>query len=145
MHVIDIVDVDINRDMIDRSHRIGKKFVREETEDSDNSEVTKNEEREVPGMSPTRYQQITVRFTSWRARTLVCKKRKSARNKVNGGLRAGITNFNHKIHNPTKISSYGPLSSYVFPNVWLFWYVYFFLALSIITFPLSVCITTIFC
>ena len=73
MHVIDIVDVDINRDMIDRSHRIGKKFVREETEDSDNSEVTKNEDREVPAMSPTRYQQIIVRFTSWRASTLVCK------------------------------------------------------------------------
>ena len=48
-------------------------------------------------------------------------------------------NVNHKIHNPTKVSSYGP-----FPIIWLFWYAYFFLALSILTFPLSVCITTIF-
>ena len=82
MHVIDNMDVDINRDMIDRAHRIGKKFVREKTEDSDNSEVTDNEDREVPGTSSTRYQQIIVRFTSWRVRTLVYRKRKGARNKV---------------------------------------------------------------
>ena len=82
MHVIDNMDVDISREMIDRAHRIGKKFVREKTEDSDNSEVTDNEDREVPGMSSTRYQQIIVRFTSWRVRTLVYRKRKSARNKV---------------------------------------------------------------
>ena len=82
MHVIDNMDVAINRDMIDRVHRIGKKFAREKTEDSDNSEVTDNEDREVPGMSSTRYQQIIVRFTSWRARTLIHRKRKSARNKI---------------------------------------------------------------
>ena len=58
--------------------------------------------------------------------------------------RAGIANVNHKIYNPTKVSSYGSLASYVFPIIWLFWYVYFFLAISIMTFPLSVCITTIF-
>ena len=58
--------------------------------------------------------------------------------------RAGIANVNHKIHNPAKVSSYGPLLIYMFSIIWLFWYVYFFLALSIITFPLSVCITTIF-
>ena len=82
MHVIDNMDVDINRDVIDRAHWIGKKFVREKTEDSDNSEVTDNEDCEVPLMSSTRYQQIIVRFTSSRARTLVYGKRKSARNKV---------------------------------------------------------------
>ena len=82
MHVIDNMDIAINRDLIDRSNRIGKKFVREKTENSDNSEVTENEDREVPGMSSTRCQQIIVRFTSWRARTLVYRKCKSARNKV---------------------------------------------------------------
>ena len=82
MHIIDNMDVAINRDMIDRANRIGKKFVREKTEDSDNSEVTENEDREVLGMSSTRYQQIIMRFTSWRARTLVYRKRKSAGNKV---------------------------------------------------------------
>ena len=53
----------------------------EKTEDSDNSEVAENEDREVPGISSTRYQHIIVRFTSWRARTLVYRKW-SARNKV---------------------------------------------------------------
>ena len=80
MHVINNINVAINRDMIDRGHRIGKKFVKEKRENSDNSEVTENEDREVPGMSSTRYQQTIVRFTSWRARTLVYRKRKSARN-----------------------------------------------------------------
>ena len=82
MHMIDNMDVDINRDMIDRARRIGKRFVREEKEDPDNSDFTENEDREVPGMSPTRYHQIIVRFTSWRARTLVHRKRKSPKNKV---------------------------------------------------------------
>ena len=82
MHVIGNMDVAINRDMIDRAHWIGKKFVREKKEYSDSSEVTENEDREVPGMSSTRYQQIIVRFTSWRARTLVYRKRKCARSKV---------------------------------------------------------------
>ena len=56
---------------------------------------------------------------------------------------AGIANVNHKIHYPTKVVSYGPLLSYTFPIIWLFCYVYFFLALSL-TFPLSAGITTIF-
>ena len=47
MRVIDNMDVDINKGMIDWVHQIGKKFVREETEDSENSEVTVNEDREV--------------------------------------------------------------------------------------------------
>ena len=58
--------------------------------------------------------------------------------------RAGIADLNHKIYNPAKVLSYGPLSICMFPVIWLFWHVYFFLKLSIITFPLSVCITTIF-
>ena len=58
--------------------------------------------------------------------------------------RAGIANVNHKIHYPIKAVSYGPLLSYTFPIIWLFCYVYFFLALSVITFPLSVGITPIF-
>ena len=81
-HVIDNMDVAINRDMIDLARWIGKKFVREKKKDSDSSEITENEDREVPGMSSTRYQQIIVRFTSWMARTLVYSKRKCARNKV---------------------------------------------------------------
>ena len=58
--------------------------------------------------------------------------------------RAGIANVNHKIHCYTKVVSNGLLLSYMFKIIWLFCYVYFFLALSIITFPLSVGITTIF-
>ena len=53
-------------------------------------------------------------------------------------------NVNHKIRYPTKVVSYGQLLSCTFPIIWLFCYVHFFLALSIITFPLSVGITTIF-
>ena len=70
------MDVAINRDMIDRAHWVGKKFVREKEDDSDNSEVTEIEDREIPGMSSSRYQQIIVRFPTWRARTLVYRARK---------------------------------------------------------------------
>ena len=58
--------------------------------------------------------------------------------------RAGIANVNKKIQYSTKVVSNGPLLRYAFPIIWLFCYVYFFLALSIITFPLSVGITAIF-
>ena len=56
--------------------------------------------------------------------------------------RAGIANVNHKIHYPTKVVSYGPLLSYTFPIIWLFCCVLF--PSTIITFPLSVGITTTF-
>ena len=51
-----------------------------------------------------------------------------------------FTSFDKRQHK----EQISPLSSYMFPIIWLFWYVNFFLALSIITFPLSVYITTIF-
>ena len=74
--------------MIDRAHRIGKKFIRDEDGESEDEgdesvvgEVQPGQSR-MPSRKGQLSQQVIVKFTSWRARTLFCRKRKNVKQGV---------------------------------------------------------------
>ena len=70
------MDIDVDRGMIDRAHRIGKKFIRDqdgESEDERNESVVGEVQPgqcRMPSSKGQLSQQVIVKFTSWRARTL---------------------------------------------------------------------------
>ena len=73
------MDINVDRGIIDRAHRIGKKFIRDEDGESEDGDESVGREVQ-PGHSwmPLRKgqlsQQVIVKFTSWRARTLFYRK-----------------------------------------------------------------------
>ena len=82
------MDIDIDRGMIDSAHRVSKKFIRDEVGESedegDESVVGEVQpgQSQMPSSKGQLSQQVIVKFTSWRARTLFYRKRKNAKQEV---------------------------------------------------------------
>ena len=82
------MDIDVYRGMTDRAHRIRKKFIRDEdgeSEDEGDESVVgevQPDQSQMPSSKGQLSQQVIVKFTSWRARTLLYRKRKNSKQGV---------------------------------------------------------------